>query len=52
MSGIRVVCVARRIVERIKVRFWDEASFIILLILATVAVIDIISSRVRRRLAG
>jgi phosphonate transport system permease protein len=39
-----------QIAERIKVRFWDEVSFIIILILVTVAVIDIISSRVRRRL--
>jgi phosphonate transport system permease protein len=39
-----------QIAERIKVRFWDEVSFIIILILATVALIDIISSRVRRRL--
>jgi phosphonate transport system permease protein len=41
-----------QIAERIKVRFWDEVSFILILILATVAVIDIISSHVRRRLAG
>jgi phosphonate transport system permease protein len=41
-----------QIAERIKVRFWDEVSFIIILILITVAVIDQISARVRRRLAG
>jgi phosphonate transport system permease protein len=41
-----------QIAERIKVRFWDEVSFIIILILVTVAVIDVISARVRRRLVG
>ncbi|MBN8928599.1 MAG: phosphonate ABC transporter, permease protein PhnE [Rhodospirillales bacterium] len=39
-----------QIAERIRVRYWDEVSFIILLILVTVAVIDFLSSRVRRRL--
>jgi phosphonate transport system permease protein len=34
------------------VRYWDEVSFIILLILVTVAVIDQMSARVRRRLIG
>jgi phosphonate transport system permease protein len=33
-----------QIAERIKVRFWDEVSFTIIRILATVALIDIISS--------
>lgn len=37
-----------QIAERIKVRYWDEVAFIILLILATVAVIDFISERIRR----
>lgn len=41
-----------QIAERIKVRYWDEVSFIILLILVTVAVIDQISARLRRRLIG
>lgn len=41
-----------QIAERIKVRYWDEVSFIILLILATVAVIDLLSARLRRRLVG
>jgi phosphonate transport system permease protein len=41
-----------QIAERIKVRYWDEVSFIILLILATVAVIDLLSARLRRRLIG
>ena len=41
-----------QIAERIKVRYWDEVLFIILLIMATVAVIDALSSRVRRRLIG
>ena len=39
-----------QIAERIKVRYWNEVSFIILLILATVAVIDILSGYLRRRL--
>lgn len=41
-----------QIAERIKVRYWDEVLFIILLILATVAVIDFLSARVRQRLIG
>ena len=39
-----------QIAERIKVRYWDEVSFILLLILMTVALIDQLSSRLRRRL--
>src|ERR1035437_5116034 len=41
-----------QIAERIKVRYWDEASFIIILILATVMLIDQLSARVRMRLIG
>jgi phosphonate transport system permease protein len=41
-----------QIAERIKVRYWDQVSFIILLILATVAVIDMVSARIRARLIG
>ena len=41
-----------QIAERIKVRYWDEVAFIIILILVTVAVIDQVSARVRRRLIG
>jgi phosphonate transport system permease protein len=41
-----------QIAERIKVRYWDEVSFIIILILLTVAVIDQVSARVRRGLIG
>jgi phosphonate transport system permease protein len=41
-----------QIAERIKVRFWDQVSFIIILILVTVALIDQISARVRRHLVG
>jgi phosphonate transport system permease protein len=41
-----------QIAERIKVRYWDEVSFIIILVLVTVAVIDQVSARVRRRLIG
>jgi len=39
-----------QIAERIKVRYWDEVSFIIILILITVAAIDFLSARVRRKL--
>ena len=39
-----------QIAERIKVRYWDEVAFIILLILLTVAVIDQLSAFIRRRL--
>jgi phosphonate transport system permease protein len=41
-----------QIAERIKVRYWDQVLFIILLIFATVAVIDALSSRVRGKLIG
>lgn len=41
-----------QIAERIKVRYWNEVSFIIILILVTVAAIDFLSARVRRRLIG
>lgn len=39
-----------QIAERIKVRYWNEVSFIIILILVTVAAIDFLSARLRRRL--
>ena len=41
-----------QIAERIKVRYWDQVAFIIILILITVAAIDFLSARVRRRLIG
>ena len=41
-----------QIVERIRVRHWDEVAFIILLMIATVALIDFISGRIRHRLIG
>jgi phosphonate transport system permease protein len=41
-----------QIAERIKVRHWDEVAFIILLLILTVAAIDQVSSRLRRRLIG
>ena len=41
-----------QIAERIKVRHWDEVAFIIILMIATVAVIDFISSRLRAKLIG
>ena len=41
-----------QIAERIKVRYWDEVSFIIILILLAVTAIDQISARLRRRLIG
>ncbi len=34
------------------VRYWNEVSFIIFLILVTVAAIDFLSARIRRRLIG
>jgi phosphonate transport system permease protein len=40
------------IAERIKIRAWDEVAFIIILMLVTVAIIDQISARIRRRLIG
>jgi phosphonate transport system permease protein len=41
-----------QIAERIKVRHWDEVAFIILLMIATVALIDFVSGRVRHALIG
>jgi len=41
-----------QIADRIRVRYWDEVAFIIILILITVAVIDQISARLRRRLTA
>ena len=41
-----------QIAERIKVRYWDEVCFIIILILITVAVIDRLSAAIRRRFIG
>ncbi|MBR0648274.1 phosphonate ABC transporter, permease protein PhnE [Roseomonas terrae] len=41
-----------QIAERIRVRHWDEVAFIILLMIVTVAAIDWISGRIRRRLIG
>ena len=41
-----------QIAERIKVRHWDEVAFIIILMIATVAVIDFLSSRLRAKLIG
>jgi phosphonate transport system permease protein len=40
------------IAERIRIRAWDEVAFIILLLLVTVALIDMLSARVRERLIG
>jgi phosphonate transport system permease protein len=41
-----------QIADRIKVGYWNQVLFIILLILATVALIDTISGGIRRRLIG
>ncbi len=41
-----------QIAERIKVRHWDEVAFIIILMVVTVAVIDFISAKIRKRLIG
>ena len=38
--------------ERMKVQYWDQACFIILLILVTVAIIDVISKWIRTNLIG
>jgi phosphonate transport system permease protein len=37
-----------QIAERIRVRYWDEVAFIILLMIITVAAIDWLSGRLRR----
>ncbi|WP_291297344.1 phosphonate ABC transporter, permease protein PhnE [Elioraea sp.] len=41
-----------QVAERIRIRAWDEVAFIIILILLTVAAIDLLSSRLRQRLIG
>jgi len=41
-----------QIAERIKIRYWDQVAFIILLILVTVGLIDFVSGKIRRRLIG
>ncbi len=41
-----------QIAERIRVRHWDEVAFIIILMIVTVAIIDTVSGRIRRRLIG
>ena len=41
-----------QIAERIRVRYWDEVAFIIILILVTITAIDQISARLRRRLVA
>jgi phosphonate transport system permease protein len=41
-----------QIAERIRVRHWDEVAFIIILLVITVAAIDWMSGRLRRRLIG
>lgn len=41
-----------QLAERMKVQYWDQAAFIVLLILLTVAAIDCVSGRLRRHLIG
>jgi phosphonate transport system permease protein len=41
-----------QISERIRVGYWDQVLFIIILILITVAVIDQLSALIRKRLIG
>lgn len=41
-----------QIAERIRVRYWDEVAFIIILMVVMVMLIDWISGKVRRRLIG
>jgi phosphonate transport system permease protein len=38
--------------DRIRINNWDEAAFIILMILVTVAVIDNLSRRIRMKIIG
>jgi phosphonate transport system permease protein len=40
------------IAERIRIRAWDEVAFIIILLLIVVALIDLLSARIRRALIG
>lgn len=40
------------IAERIRIRAWDEVAFIIIVLLVTVALIDMLSAKVRERLIG
>jgi phosphonate transport system permease protein len=40
------------IAERIRIRAWDEVAFIIIVLLVTVAIIDMLSAKVRERLIG
>jgi phosphonate transport system permease protein len=41
-----------QIAERIKVRYWDEVAFIIILMIIAVAAIDQLSAMIRRKLIG
>ena len=52
LGVVGAVGIGLQISERIKVGYWDQVLFIILLILATVAAIDFLSAAVRRRLIG
>ena len=38
--------------ERMKVQYWDQAAFIMILILVTVSLVDQLSALIRRRFIG
>ena len=38
--------------DRIRANFWDEAAFVILVILVTVALLDILSKEIRLRIVN
>jgi len=44
--------IGHQLSDRIRVNDWDQVAFIVLLILAAVAVIDVISRAIRRRARG
>ena len=44
--------IGQQLSDRIRVNNWDEVMFIVLMILATVYVIDIISRNLRVRIIG
>ncbi|MFM7609002.1 MAG: phosphonate ABC transporter, permease protein PhnE [Alphaproteobacteria bacterium] len=50
LGVVGAVGIGLQIAERIRVRHWDEVAFIIILMIITVAAIDWISGRIRRRL--
>ncbi|MBX5472127.1 MAG: ABC transporter permease subunit, partial [Acetobacteraceae bacterium] len=41
-----------QLAERIKIRYWNEVAFIILLLIVVVGLLDFLSGRLRRRLVA